>query len=311
MKILIVNDPHLSDQAPVSRTESYTEDILAKLVEAGELAATYEVVCVLIPGDLFHQKQSWKVSHRLVQRVIDIFENYPCPVELIAGNHDLAAGRLDSLQKQPLGVLLKSSNVHWADNVIGFDMDVIHGTGEFMRGDIEAQLSQKPANNKILVAHMPIAPPSQTYPYPFVGAESSVFARWKGVIYGHQHAEDGFYRVGDTWFLNFGSICRGALLASNLERKPKVVLADINLSTGEIDVTPILLVTARPAEEVFRLKEVRQSKLNKEDAQKFLSSLSSTSFTFTSTDQVVKHIQAAVDVEEDVKRAAIGILENM
>ena len=308
MKILIVNDPHLSDQAPVSRTESYTEDILNKLVEIGELAETYKVEFVMITGDLFHQKQAWKVSHRLVQLVIDIFERYPCRVELTVGNHDIAAGRLDSLQKQPLGVVLKSSNVQTS---LSCSFDVIHGTGEFIRGDIESQVAQREVKHKILVAHMPIAPPSQTYPYPFVGAESSVFARWKGVIYGHQHAEDGFYTCGRTWFLNFGAICRGALLASNLERKPKVVLADIDVATGEIDVTPILLATARPAEEVFRLKEAQQSKLNKEDAQKFLSSLSSTSFAFTSIDQVVKHIQVAVDVEEDVKRAAIGILENM
>jgi len=57
MKLLVVNDPHVSDRPPACRTNSYRDDILNKLRETVEIA-----------GDINAVKKG-KASKRITRRV--------------------------------------------------------------------------------------------------------------------------------------------------------------------------------------------------------------------------------------------------
>ena len=108
-RLLFVGDVHVSDKAPSTRTDSYREDILKKLIEIGRLAAV--VHAVVFVGDLFHSKQPRNTSHQTVQAVCRILQSYDCPVYIVPGNHDYAAKNHGSLSRHPLGTVALMPNV--------------------------------------------------------------------------------------------------------------------------------------------------------------------------------------------------------
>ena len=107
MRALIVNDPHLADRPPSMRVEGYADHILAKL----QFTTTIESDIVIFSGDVCNLKAPTRTSHALVQRMCDIIRAYNRPVYIVVGNHDMQHDRLESLEKQPLGVLFKAGAI--------------------------------------------------------------------------------------------------------------------------------------------------------------------------------------------------------
>src|SRR3989344_1301588 len=111
MKAIIVNDVHSCDRSPHNRSSSYSDDIFDKLKYIVSLTEDPVYTFLAFTGDLFHFPQPSKVSHFLVSRWFDILDSVKCPVYIVPGNHDLSSGRLDSLPKQPIGLLSKHPSV--------------------------------------------------------------------------------------------------------------------------------------------------------------------------------------------------------
>jgi len=86
----------------------YSAEIFSNLEQIGELAKVHQVNAVLDGGDYFHIKAPTRNPHHLNERSARIHRAYPCPTYCIEGNHDLAYNNLESLSKQPLGVLYAS-----------------------------------------------------------------------------------------------------------------------------------------------------------------------------------------------------------
>lgn len=105
VKLLWRTDVHLSDVAPQSRKDDWTETVLSKLRQVGHIASKLDVSAVLDGGDFFHVKSPGRNTHDLVRRVADVHKNYPCPVYANVGNHDCVYGDYKFLDQQPLGVL--------------------------------------------------------------------------------------------------------------------------------------------------------------------------------------------------------------
>lgn len=314
--LLIINDCHFSDRPPAWRVDTYRDDILVKLEEcvtiAQQLMRHKEIVNgaasveVIITGDVFHQKAASKVSHYLVQRVYEIISKFPCKVGILAGNHDLAAGRIDSIRKQPIGTILKNPNV--------FDMssggtwyDGLPGTYGYMDDSMWRNLNAFEAKNHILFCHMPIAPPGITYPYPYVSADADVFKKWQCVFYGHQHDSDGCYTHNKTMFVNYGSIARGSLTPKTLRTVPAVAVCEV-IESKVVSVIPYVLKSVRPVKDVFRVVEYQERKAHDEDVDKFIDSLSTSEVSML-TIKGLMNLVSNMDIEEDVKVKATTILE--
>lgn len=106
ISFLFRTDTHLAAHSPISWKGDYTAEIFSSLEQIGGLAAKYEVNAVLDGGDYFHVKASSKNPHHLVEKTIRIHRGYRCPTFGVEGNHDLAYNNLESLAKQPLGVIM-------------------------------------------------------------------------------------------------------------------------------------------------------------------------------------------------------------
>ena len=68
IKLLWRTDVHLSDRAPVSRTDDWAETVFGKLDQVRRVAEKVGASAILDGGDFFHIKSPGRNSHALVHR---------------------------------------------------------------------------------------------------------------------------------------------------------------------------------------------------------------------------------------------------
>lgn len=295
--VLLIGDLHLSDNPPVSCTESYTDDLFELLAHTVELATEYNAITVWA-GDIFHLKGPTRNSHALVQRTIDIVHSYTNGLYIVPGNHDLSNDRLDSIKAQPLGVLFKAGARYlngWAGNTEGPDFP-IYGVPWLQRFTDSAVSDSLRAyrdsmwtdESTLVITHAPLYPPGKELPY-----ENYSTVKWaksagnKGnTFYGHVHDPHGVYEVDGMIFCNNGSLSRGALTESHRTREVVATLwSSIN---GQFKT---LSLPYKPSSEVFRIEEIQTVKTAKLQLDDFLKSVGYVTMETTSIDSVLKHIR--------------------
>jgi hypothetical protein len=107
------------------------------------------------------------------------------------------------------------------------------------------------------------------------------------VYYGHVHDPHGEYVVGGVRFCNNGALSRGSLTESNATREVGVTLWD-SLS-GNFEFVPL---GAKPASQIYRLKEIGEAKSAQADLDAFLASIGQTTVEITSIEAVLDHIKS-------------------
>jgi hypothetical protein len=330
VKILLLGDTHLSERPPSSCTDSYCDDLFDLLKQARGVGIDKRVAAMAWAGDTFHHKAPNRVSHRLVQRTsafIDTCTPY-FPVLILAGNHDMANDRYDSVfESQPLGMLYRAGAHElkgWHPELPVYGVPWLQGYGEYTEESDTAvgmalreyreQISEGGTgqHRPLVITHAPLYPQGKELKYEYfpVGrwAEAMGSHAERGevlidgshrVFYGHvhePHGTHGFYdATGDATFCNNGALSRGSLHEYNLTRQVGVTIYDTIEATFEF-----VPLNARPASEVFRLEEKgRVTDLQGRMAE-FLEGVGSTSLEVMSVEAVVAHIRSqglGADVE--------------
>lgn len=329
IKILCVGDIHVMDKPPINATESYTDDIIAMLIWTIDYAAKMEIPTIVWAGDIFHHKQPSRTSHALVLRMIQVVKHaLAMGIELICvtGNHDISNDRLDSLERQPLGVLYAAGlkpldgwhptlplyGVPWrqdwttaADSA--WDAFERWRVALGLENDTEPPYMEGPA---LAVTHAPIYPPSDAERQMFelvpTGGDDGLAKAMGGqgyLYYGHIHEDHGIYEVEGVTFANMGAISRGSLHEYNLNRKIKVAVWDSDFGFAAVDVPH------KPASEVFRLQEATEAKQERMALDAFLADVGSRTLDISSTGSVIEAIKSRPDITPRVKKRAIEILE--
>jgi DNA repair exonuclease SbcCD nuclease subunit len=252
---------------------------------------------VVWAGDVFHHKGPSRTPHSLVQQLISIGQSYRCPWFIVPGNHDIQHDRLDSIQDtQPLGVLYQAGAVRlegWASDcgVTGVPLYGVpwqqHWTDEAVR---EAFREFTPRNDgSLVVTHAPLYPPGQELTFEYYPAEMFAEAMGPGsgyVAYGHVHEPHGVWQANGVTFCNNGALSRGSLHEYNLTRQVGVTLWDAE--TCEFSFVPL---KAKPAEEVFRLREKAQVTDMVGRLDDFLAGISQTSLATVSVESVMERLR--------------------
>ena len=294
VNVQIINDVHLSDHAPIKCQDTYTDDLFELLYETVSLATEYKAVTVFA-GDVFHLKQPSRNSHSLVQRAIDLIKSYPHQVYIVPGNHDLLHDRLESIPSQPIGTLLKSGatllkgwensglpiyGVPWLQRFT--DANVLNALAEYR--------NQKDSfRHSLIVTHAPLYPPGQELPYenyPSLKWAEAAGGKDSSVAYGHVHDFHGVWQSGGVQFCNNGSLSRGALTESQMQRAIMTTMwSSINGGFTAIKLN------AKPSEEVFKMSEVSQERKTKVILDDFLKSVQDTPIELTSLEAVMDQIK--------------------
>ena len=278
-------DTHLSDRTPQSRTDNWTDTVLGKLKQVGEIAKAENAAAVLDGGDFFDVKSPARNSHRLIRKVADIHREYPCPVYATVGNHDCVYGDINFLDQQPLGVLFSTGvfqrlyhqyEVYFnemgiypfvrggADGgwVVGSpfvnsDSFVVRVVGVPYMGtsyDLDFLRSIKKGTEDYLVVavHMLASPKGGTM---YEGEDIFKYADLGGLdpdifLFGHWHKDQGIDQVtAGKWIVNIGSLTRGTLAQDDISRQPSVAI----LRFGDQIKIEQRVLDHQPAGKVFNL----------------------------------------------------------
>lgn len=299
MKAVLCGDIHFSDHGPSTRTETYCQDILDKFSFVVNQANHLNVDVLILLGDIFHHKAPSKTSHSLVQRVMDLLDKAMMPVYIVVGNHCIQHDRLDSLPKQPLGVLLRMSNVHQLQGYVP-EFDIIGVPYCDNPDDWGQYIDLGKITPKTLVCmHASIFPESEMPPYEAISAEdlSSMLPEVNYFSYGHIHTppkKGPYYKAGSAWFCNRGAISRGSLHGENLKRSIGVTLFDSEAEGCPFTEIP---VPYKPAEEVFKLEEKQMAVESKERVTEFLESVGSVETGFLTREGIKDHVLSTLGVK--------------
>jgi DNA repair exonuclease SbcCD nuclease subunit len=313
--ILAVNDIHATRRPPSSCTDSYWPDLLNLLYQTADVARERDVRAVAWAGDVFHHKAPSRTDHGLVQDLIDVVRAYPCPLYVVPGNHDIQHDRLDSIDvTQPLGVLFKAGALRlegWADG--NLPLYGVPWQQEWSQERVRACLAdfrERVFGQSLVVTHAPIYPPGREPQYD--GAEYTP-ARWwadavddgpfeHGLAYGHIHEPHGVFAADGSGlrFCNFGALSRGSLDEYNLNREVGCALWSTD---GGFEFVPL---KARPAGEVFRLRQHEEAATARHRLDGFLSGVSETVLDVLSTEKVLAYVRTL-----DVGRAVENLAEEL
>lgn len=318
---LLVNDIHLSDQPPSSCTGSYQDDLFDLLECTRQLAKKRKSKAVILAGDVIHSKTPSRTSHRTVIRLVDHLRQYPCPVLIVPGNHDMQHDRLDSLDEtQPLGVVFASGAAHmlvgWSAVTAGLIDDPVYGVPWQIRWQDDVVASaladwrdgfagSKPG---LVVAHAPLYPPGLELTYEFypAGNWAQAMDGHGTVHYGHVHEAHGVYTVDGVVFSNPGALSRGSRHEHQLSRQ--IAIAGWSPKTGKVTHYGL---PHKPAAQVFRLAEVAQASATQLSLDSFIHAVGATRIEITSIEAVIAAIQAMDHVEQPVRDTAVELLQGV
>lgn len=285
----LLSDIHLTRRAPVNCTESYLEDLFDLLRQAFAVFARRKVAAALVAGDLFHHKAPTRTDHEIVGTLAEMFQSLDYPVWIVPGNHDMQNDRIESVGKtQPLGVLYKDRSAYCLDGWMGGEHPVFgvpwqqhwseERIAECLRPWREYTPFEATSESYLIVTHAPIYPPSCEPRYE--GAELTPADWWAeaaggspgahSVFYGHIHERHGTWERGGVTFCNNGALSRGSIGEDNLTRAIGATL----WTPGEgFEFVPL---DAKPAAEVFRLREHGQAVTSQMSLDTFMAGLGST-----------------------------------
>lgn len=320
VKILCIGDLHLSDKPPSKCTESYNDDLFDLLLEIAKISGDREVDAAVFAGDLFHIKRPDRTSHKTVQRMIDVVQSFPCPVYGVVGNHDIQHDRLASIfETQPFGVLLQAGMRlldGWSNDLpiygVPWQQDWSQGQPAFAEWREHWARAEETdyAGRGLIVTHAPLYPPGQENPFENIPAE--IVAGWMGnrghLYYGHVHDLHGAFEWEGVAFCNQGAISRGSLHESDLTRHPAVTVWHSDRA-GLAAFERVELLTARPAEEVFRLAEHVERTDYQDRLDRFLASVAASTVEAASIEAVIAHVQGMPELSDPERAFAVEVLQ--
>lgn len=308
-------DTHVSDKSPVSWKADYPAEIWSNLEQIGTLARVHGAAAVLDGGDFFHVKAASRNSHASVIKAAGLHKNYPCPTYCVEGNHDLAYNDLDSIEKQPLGVLYAAGVFNHLREVVFEDGGVrvrVVGVPYSVRRTLDdlRAIQKKPGDDFLIAVVHALAsanPPSQVedffgepvFRYGDLITEDGPDA-W---LFGHWHRDQGIVEIKGKHFINQGAVSRGALIHENVNRTPQVSLLEFERS-GPAFRTLQLVVA--PAADVFDFERKERIETETQSIDEFVAKLQEDA-VFDSTATIESNVQS-LDFAMNVRERALAYL---
>jgi len=265
VNLVWTTDWHLSDVPPGRRKDDYRQALLDKLAFVCGLTEKLNGAA-LCGGDVFHHK---KPSHngnslRLIIQLIGALRRFPHErVFGSVGNHDISYDRMDSLPRQPLGLLMEVGAYHNLNRETVF----FTNQDESVKVSVETFPYAEGAETIQNILNVGPRQPGVTYRIGIVhayghpgnagdmfGTRTIGYNELEGndfdiLLWGHDHSRHGVEEVGKTTHVNLGSMARAAFSYDEVDRP--VVAAILSFQpdgTWQYGEKPI---PVKPIEQVF------------------------------------------------------------
>lgn len=259
MRLLFVTDMHLSNQKPVNRTDDFKTTLLSKLYEVGQIAKAYGVSYIINGGDIFDRP---KCETEYLNSVIRILKDYPVPMYVVPGNHDIFGYNINTINRTSLDTLFATGICKRLDRqnplkIVLSNNKVIQIEGQEYKIDIDNGSTNDvtihyPGDFNILVSHSMIIDHNYVTDHTLI---QNINTNANLVLSGHLH--EGFKEcfVNNTMYINPGAMTRRDAGRKDI---PKVLIIDINEETLMYSYAYVFLKNALPREQVFNLKTQNQ-----------------------------------------------------
>lgn len=314
---LHVGDVHISDTPPGWRTDSYREDILAKLAQVAALAEEHEVDLIMFAGDVFHRRRG--VSSDLIAAVDDVMRAADCLKLILPGNHDLRDNLLASSVRQPIGLLARMPG--WAlaqgpEPLVypGLVIRPIPYRSEPMPYDyrLDEDLKTKYPDRWILNwYHYGVSRATNPH-YHTLDTQSEEWDSGAHYVFsGHVHDDLGVHKARDgAVCFNLGALSRGALTEDNLTRIPRVLLTNWYHRPKAPEFKAIEL-EVKPSSEVFLLSEQEQERDRSKVAEAFVEAIGETRVGVLSIPDLIDRVRQRDDLSGSVRDKVVTALEDV
>jgi hypothetical protein len=283
------------------------DDLFELLFQVTRQCRELGISDLVIAGDLFHSKAPSRTSHRLIMNMMSWLRlSEDLTVYVVPGNHDMQNDRYDSLgDTQPLGVLVQSGRLKvlngWMPGQVLSEVYGVPWQQKWTDEAVREQLAvyRKGTPGMLVVTHAPLYPPGRELTFENYPAEkwADAMGNQGFCFYGHVHEPHGTWECGGVTFCNYGALSRGSLHEYNLTRQ--VGFTTWGPGTGFV-FHPLV---AKPAEQVFRLREREQPTDAPGRLDDFLTQVSSTSLQVMSVETVVEHMRSLGLAPEDIALA--------
>lgn len=312
MKLLYFTDTHIRGNNPRNRKDSFIDTIEKKLIEITNLVNEYDVDFVLHGGDLFDRPD---VSIAIVSRFCKILSRIKVPLYLISGNHDVYGHNPDTINRTMLGLL----------DVLGL-IKVINGKKVILEKEgIKVELSGQPyiydIDKKENIDYYLLKEKNSNVDYSIHMIHGMLLERpfIKGIPYtlvddiketaaditlsGHYHSGFKTIEIDGKYFINPGSMIRITNSLREIERKPRVILIDLNET---INIESIFLKSALPGEKVLDRKEIENSLFKNERMLEFKQTINAAmDYERIDINEVLMQVSNAEGVEDEVIKEAL------
>jgi len=310
-------DVHLSDRAPASRKDDWTESVLGKLRQTILVANKLKAQAILDGGDFFHIKSPVQNSHSLIRKVADLHKGCHCPVYANVGNHDCVYGDYSYIDQQPLGVLFSTGVFErcYDEHEAVFEQDGVkvrvvgvpyHGTKyEMERFD---RITKGDEDYLVVIAHV-LA--SNTGGHMFENEDIIAYDDLMDhpadvFCFGHWHKNQGVERSkdGSKTFVNIGSLTRGALTQDSMHRNPCIAVLEF---TPEGVGVKVVNLKVEPAEDVFDAEKRAQVQERTNTIDKFVKSIQEN--LNNSNRATLEDTVRSMDLSDEVRETALSYME--
>lgn len=316
-KVLFVGDNHISAKTPVNRKDNYLVATLAKLKDCLDIGLEKKVDAVVLLGDLFDVREEGPLARNGALNILKSQDNgnkWPFPIYITVGNHDI--GSSFPLEKSSLGTLIEAGCLIKTDFAEDLGIAFAHFT-PFLDNEIKNNNFLASKDAVIWSCHASICDvPNPHYADKLViFDEINVSKKTKMVISGHIHHPMYQQRKDGLIFVNPGAIGRYSASKDNLLRKLHIFYLEYDLKGKIYTQEYVDLPSAKNAEDVFKIDEIRETKEQKQEVKEYIKKVSlitTNSWASTVLDDKIlslKNFGKKENIEDDVIDMAINALK--
>ena len=294
-KFLHYNDFHLAGVIPRHRTDDFPRTLIEKLGETYSVAESNDCEFVTFGGDFFNTHRIF--SYELISSAIDIIGGSKLKTYCCIGEHDLYGHSPDTYPTSTLAFFVRHCpNMVIIRDPIDLGEICLHAKHEWENTYEAMKRPIDTSKLNILVCHELLT--DRKAIFDVIQTSSLKPCPYDMVVSGDLHCGFEPHEVGDTWFVNPGSLARRAL--DDASRWPQVAI--IEIEKGKIPNIEIRrLECAKAGDEVFGVG-IAEMALKKDD-------FNGTVFT----EEMMEFEAASVDIHELIQKVGTksGIGKNI
>lgn len=321
LSFLHYTDVHVRETNPPSRLGNYRKDVMNKMRQIIDIAIARKVDFTHCGGDLFEFKNPKSTEHKTLIELAYIYAALNVRHFISPGNHDLTGDDMETLNQQPLGVLLASGVLCQVTNNLfvkkfddGAELRVALESYPFEEEPnlSEMLVKRDDVDLNILGIHVYASPhggklfgDTKVFSYPELSQTNhDVY------LLGHYHADNGAIKNDrGQLFVNVGSVTRGDYGDENLVRRPKCCLVTVTKhDDGSVswESEEIELQVKEPSE-AFDLEAKEKLKETKKQTEAYVAQLQNAAVTDDPSESATERVLNLTD-DKEIREAVLELI---